>query len=299
VLRLLGRIEEHAQNWDGVTATYRRLIALEEGDALVEIALRLADACERGGRFGDARGALERARLAAPHDEALRACLSDLYERSGAYKELAEMNLADAKVAKDVAGRFAHLLRAGALLVQHGADPRVAAVALEEAHALRPSDPECTVLLADAYTLAGRSGEAVELINQAIASHKGKRSREVGALYHRLARVSHHAGDQASEVAWLASALDMDGQNGFVASELATVAMGLGQMEVATRALRTITMLKPPVSSPISKGMAYQYLAELARQQGDIKRAVMLLKRAVDEDATLESARLMLESLQE
>jgi hypothetical protein len=58
-------------------------------------------------------------------------------------------------------------------------------------------------------------------------------------------------------------------------------------------------MLKPPVSSPISKGMAYQYLAELARQQGDIKRAVMLLKRAVDEDATLESARLMLESLQE
>jgi golgin subfamily B member 1 len=185
------------------------------------------------------------------------------------------------------------------LLVQHGADPEIAATALAEAHALRPSDAECTVLLADAYTLAGRSAEAVELINQAIASHKGKRSRELGALYHRLARVAHHGGDQASELAWLASALDMDGQSGFVASELATVAMGLGQMEVATRALRTITMLKPPVSSPISKAMAYQYLAEIARQQGDVKRAVMLLKRAVDEDPALDSARALLESLQE
>jgi tetratricopeptide (TPR) repeat protein len=298
-LRLLGRIDEDAQHWDAVTATYRRLVALEEGDAVVGTALRLADACERAGRFSDARGALERARLAAPLDEALRARLADLYERSGDYKELAEMSLADAKSSKDVAGRFVHLLRAGALLVQHGADTEIAVTALAEAHALRPSDAECTVLLADAYTVAGRSAEAVELINQAIASHKGKRSRELGALYHRLARVAHHAEDQASELAWLASALDMDGQSGFVASELATVAMGLGQMEVATRALRTITMLKPPVASPISKAMAYQYLAEIARQQGDVKRAVMLLKRAVDEDPALDSARALLESLQE
>jgi tetratricopeptide (TPR) repeat protein len=228
----------------------------------------------------------------------LRARLSSLYEQTGAFKELAEMSLADAKVAKDVAGRFAHLSRAGALLVQHGADPSVAVAALEEAHALRPSDTECTVLLADAYTLAGRSPEAVELINQAIAGQKGKRSRELGALYHRLARVAHHAGDPTNEIAWLASALDMDAQNGFVASELASVAMEQGQLEVATRALRAITMLKAAAGSPISKGLAYQYLGEIARQQGDTKRAVMLLKRAIDDDPTLAGARAMLDALQ-
>ncbi len=297
-LRLLARIEENAGHWDAVTATYRRLVALEEGSAVVETALRLADACQRVNRPTDARGALERARLAAPENEALRARLQKLYEETGAFKELAEMSLADAKVAKDVGGRFAHLVRAGALFVQHAQDPAVAVAALEEARALRPSDMECTVLLADAYTLAGRTNEAVELINAAIASHKGRRSRELAALYHRLARVAHLAGDTASEVAWLSSALDMDGQNGFVASELATIAMETMQLDIATRALRAITMLKPPVASSISKAQAYQHLGEIARQQGDTKRAIMLLKRAVDDDPSLVSARALLDALQ-
>lgn len=297
-LRLLARIEEGAQHWDAVTATYRRLIVLEEGAAVVETALRLADACERAGRFADARGALERARLVAPADEGLRERLSSLYEQTGAFKELAEMSLADAKDAKEVPARFSHLVRAGALFLQHGTEREVAITALEEARALRPSDTECTVLLADAYTLAGHSAEAAELINQAILSHKGRRSRDLGALYHRLARVAHHSGDQANEIAWLSSALDMDAQNGFVASELANVAMETGQFEVATRALRAITMIKTAGASPISKAIAYQHLGEIARQQGDTKKAVMLLKRAIDDDPTLDSARSLLNSLQ-
>jgi tetratricopeptide (TPR) repeat protein len=208
------------------------------------------------------------------------------------------MSLADAKVAKDVAGRFAHLLRAGALFIQHAQDPAVAVAALEEARTLRPNDMECTVLLADAYTLAGRTADAVEIINAAIASHKGRRSRELASLYHRLARVAHLSGDRANEIAWLSSALDMDGQNGFVASELATAAMEQGQLDVAARALRAVTMLKQPAASPLSKAMAYQHLGEIARKQGDTKRAVMLLKRAIDDDPSLASARQLLDALQ-
>jgi tetratricopeptide (TPR) repeat protein len=264
----------------------------------VGTALKLADACERAGRLQDARGALERARKAAPHDEHLRERLAQLYEHAGAYKELAEMSLTDAQHAKDVAGRFAHLVRAGALFVQHGADPNVAIAALDEAHALRPSDMECIVLLADAYTVAGRTAEAIELVNVAIASHKGKRSRELAALYHRLARAAHAFGDSANEMGWLASALDMDAQNGFVAAELASVALEQGQLDLATRALRAITLLKEPASAPMSKAMAYQHLGEIARQQGDVKRAVLLLKRAIDDDPTLHSARALLDALQ-
>jgi predicted Zn-dependent protease len=81
-----------------------------------------------------------------------------------------------------------------------------------------------------------------------------------------------------------------------VASELATVSMTFGQLEVATRALRSVTMLKAP--APMSKALAYQYLGEIARQQGDRKRALLLVKRAVDDDPTLQSARELLELLQ-
>jgi tetratricopeptide (TPR) repeat protein len=297
-LRALARIDELAERWDAVSASYRRLVTLEEGDVLVETALRLAAACERAGRLADARGALEGARRVAPNDEALRERLVRLYEHTGAYRELAEMSLVDAKQAKDVAGRFAHLVRAGSLFIQHGADPSVAIAALEESHALRPSDLECIVLLADAYTLAGRTADAIELINVAIASHKGKRSRELAALYHRLARAAHSLSDSANEMAWLGSALEMDAQNGFVAAELASLAMEHGQLDLATRALRAITLLREPASSPLPKALAYQHLGEIARQQGDVKRAVLLLKRAIDDDPTLATARALLDALQ-
>ena len=41
----------------------------------------------------------------------------------------------------------------------------------------------------------------------------------------------------------------------------------------------------------MSKALAYQYMGEIARKQGDPKRALMLLKRALAEDPTLEGAR--------
>src|SRR5207248_2911974 len=121
-LRGLARLEESAERWDAASATYRRLVALEEGAAVVETALRLADACERAGRLGDARGGLERARIAAPGNDALTARLERLYEMTGAFRELAELHLEEAKGVRDVARRFASLVRAGSLMLQHGSD---------------------------------------------------------------------------------------------------------------------------------------------------------------------------------
>ena len=55
-------------------------------------------------------------------------------------------------------------------------------------------------------------------------------------------------------------------------------------------------MLK--VAAPLPKALAYQHLGEIARQQGDVKRAMMLVKRAIDDDPTLESAKTLLHVLQ-
>lgn len=103
-------------------------------------------------------------------------------------------------------------------------------------------------------------------------------------------------GDRNIELQHLTTALDMDAQNGVVASELAYLAMELGNLDVAQRALRAITMMK--VAAPLPKALAYQHQGEIARQQGDVKRAMMLLKRAVDDDPNLQSARALLEQLQ-
>ena len=143
---------------------------------------------------------------------------------------------------------------------------------------------------------SGKIDDAEELLKKTIATFKGRRARELSALYHRLARISELSGDKTAELQNLTTALDMDAQNGAVASELAYLAMEIGALEVAQRALRQVTMLK--ATAPLPKALAYQFLGEIARQQGDTKRAMMLLKRAIDDDPTLQSARALLDALQ-
>ncbi|OJY16686.1 MAG: hypothetical protein BGO98_10815 [Myxococcales bacterium 68-20] len=303
-LRAIAHVDELEGRWDSASATYRRLVGLEDGEGIVAAALKLLETCEKAGRLADARGGLERARMAAPDDAALRERLAWLYEQLGAFKELAELVLEEARSAGDVAPRFEGLVRAGQLFLEAASDPNAtqqldntaAIVPLEEAHALRPSDLDCAALLSDAYVAGGRIDESQELLLRTIGTFKGRRARELSALYHRLARIAEILGDRATELQHLTTALDMDAQNGVVASELAYLAMELGNLDVAQRALRQITMLK--VAAPLPRALAYQHLGEIARQQGDLRRAMMLVKRAVDEDPSLDSARLLLDQLQ-
>ena len=303
-LRAIAHVDELEERWDQASATYRRLVGLEEGDGIVSAALKLAETCEKAGRLADARGGLERARMAAPENKALRERLAWLYEQLGALKELAELVLEEARAAGDVAPRFEGLMRAGQIFLELAQDPAstaqiglpAAIQPLEEAHALRPADLDCAALLSDAYVGAGRFDESADLLQKTIATFKGRRARELSALYHRLARIAEMLGDKPQELQHLTTALDMDAQNGVVASELASLAMEIQNWDVAQRALRAVTMLK--TQAPLPKALAYQHLGEIARQQGDSKRAMMLLKRAIDDDPTLESARALLDALQ-
>jgi tetratricopeptide (TPR) repeat protein len=296
-LKTLASLETALERWDGASAALRRLVALEEdGAAAVETALRLADVCERGGRPGDARGVLERARLVAPQDRSISDRLQRVYEQTGAWHELANLALEDARGSGDVAERFAALVRAGVLLLEQAGDAAGAMVPLEEARALRPIDPACVGPLADAYTLSGRAPEAAALIEQVLAPHKGKRSRELAPLYIRLARAARYVGDEAGELRSMSLALDCDAQNGEVCADVALRAVELEQFELANRALRSVTLLK--TAGPMSKALAYQYMGEIARKQGDPKRALMLLKRALTEDPTLEGARALIDAIE-
>ena len=294
-LRALASLEWGLERWEAAIAALKRLVGLEEAEATVDTALRLSDACERAKRPGDARGALERARSVAPHDRGVRQRLERLYDQMGAYHELAEMVLEDARGSGDVADRFQRLLRAGALLLERAGDPADSIEALEEARALRPLDPECAAILADAYALSGRAQDALAVLEPVIAPHKGRRAKELAPIHWRLARVARYFGNTADEVRALAQAFDCDAQNGQVCADVALRAMEVGQLDLASRALRAVTLLRTP--GPMSKALAYQYMGEIARRQGDPKRAVMLLHRALTEDPSLEAARVLVDAI--
>jgi hypothetical protein len=112
-----------------------------------------------------------------------------------------------------------------------------------------------------------------------------------------MARIAFAAGDRNVELAWLNVALDADMQNGEVATELAVVATELGQVDPAMKALRAITMMKNP--GPMTKAEAYLRQGMIAHHQGDARRAALLARKALSEDAALESARQFLRDLGE
>jgi tetratricopeptide (TPR) repeat protein len=295
-LRTLASLEEALERWDAASGALRRLVALEEGEAGLEAALRLAAACEHAGRLGDARGALERARGLAPQDRTVRERLERVYEATGAWHELADLALDDARASGDVAERFAMLRRAGELLLEQAGDPAAATQALEEARALRPADLDVAGLLAEAMALSGKGQEAITLLEETLAPHKGRRARELSPLLWREARVHRALGDGAGEMRALGQALEHDPQNGQVCADVAIRAIELDQLDIANRALRAVTLLKAP--GPMSKALAYQYMGEIARTQGDPKRAVQLLKRALAEDPSLEGAKALIDAIE-
>ncbi|WP_441291685.1 tetratricopeptide repeat protein [Sorangium sp. KYC3313] len=301
-LKALAGLEESAARWDAASAVYRRLIALEEGDALVATALLLAGACARAGHLGDARGGLERALRAAPGNPEIRDRLRALYAEIGANRELAAITLEDAAAASDVAGRFTLLVAAGRLLLDAG-DAAQAAAALREARSLRPEESEVALLLVDALSAAGDSREARAVTAELIVAAKGRRSRHLGAVYHRVARIEDAEGNLHESLTALTRALENDPQNGEIAMELGESALGLGEEDIAARAYRAVTLMKISPepgeggTTPAARALAYYHLGAMALAAGDRRKARLMLDKSVSEDGSLEAARALLDEL--
>ncbi len=294
-LEVLARIAKAGGDVHGVVEAYKRIVPLETGDAQAAAALELADACDQAGRADEARPLLELALAGAPGSAALRDRLRQVYQTIGAYAELAELTLVDAAHAPTDAARFDLLLVAGDLFLRMPGEESRAIEPLTQALVIKPFQHDATVLLSDSLTLAGEIDRAVEVLGPAIEKHKGKRSKELAQLQHRMARAANAGGGRDVELNWLQKALECDMQNGHVAAELAEVAMELQQWEVALKALKAVTLLRTP--GPMSRPLATLRQAQIAHFQGDAKRAVLLGKKALSDDPSLEEAEEFLRSI--
>jgi tetratricopeptide (TPR) repeat protein len=302
-LAALADIEYQASRWEPASAFLKRLVIQLEGDAVVEVAVRLADACERDGRPGDAADGIERALSFAPGNAALRARLRAIYEQSGGGVQLGLLILDEAAQENDIAARFALLMRAADLFLGDDGDPNKAVEVLEEARALRPDDDGLVVLLGRAYVASGRAPDALELYRSTVLQRKGRRSKQLSAIHREISRIHLGSGDLTSALEALTHAFEMDLQNGEVALELGLLAKDLDDQELAGRAFRSVTFMKaaPPGSdggaTPAAKGLSYYFLGRMAKDSGDIRKARLLAQKALIEDPNLEQAKDLIEEM--
>ncbi|MEI9950773.1 MAG: tetratricopeptide repeat protein [Pseudomonadota bacterium] len=302
-LRRLASLEARTGNVEGAIDTLSRLVDVEQGDSLIETALRYSEACELAGRLADCRPALERA-LAENHlHPELRQRLAVVYDVLGARRELAALLLEDASNEPDPALRLAGLLRVGALLLAPEGDPAAAVRVLESARHESPDSVEVVVLLARAYAAAQRAEEALTLLNSIAEANKGRRTKTLGGIFSTMAQIHLDEGYLSDALAALLKAFELDQKNGELAMRLGQLAVEIDEDEVAQRAFRAVSIMKPPLPGSTdgapaeAKADANYYLAVLARKSGDLRKAKLLVAKALAEHTDHVGARQLLAEL--
>ncbi len=272
------------------------LVSVDTVEALPLIAERLVTSARAIQKPQGARPGLERALARDPQNPKLIALLSELYTEIGEKRELAALMMRTLSPSDPVDRRFEALRRIGQLLLDAG-DVEGALKPLTQASELKPDDISTVLFIADAHIAAKRFQQAQDLLERAMNATKQRRSPELASLRHRMAKLSQAAGDAQARLEWLNSAIEADMNNGEVASELAMVAQNMGQIEIALKALRAITMLKG--DCPMSRAEAFYRQAVIVKEKGEPRRAVLWAKKAKQEDAAFPGIDKLLSELGE
>ncbi|MBN1653606.1 MAG: tetratricopeptide repeat protein [Deltaproteobacteria bacterium] len=276
-LRLLRAIDTENKRWEDVITVCDRLIEIERGDDLAEVAVALAEACHQIDRPELGRVGLEKVLKALPDNEQIRSYLRIIYQQTGAQAELAKILQHEAAGVEDPQAKLKLLLKIGELLLSAN-DAASALIPLGEALELEPAHDAAIALLVDAYTQLGRLDEASDMLNKAIEMHRRRRSPELAILQQRMARLAALTGGLELQVDWLTQAIETDRKNPEIAAELAEAAIAMGNYDLAMKSLRAITMMNDP--KPMSRAMAFFKQALIAYHQNDLRRAQHWARKA-------------------
>jgi tetratricopeptide (TPR) repeat protein len=168
-------------------------------------------------------------------------------------------------------------------------DPDTALLALGEAMSLDPENIDTFAITADIHISRKDMDEADALINQAIELCKGRRTPELAVLQMKKADICHALGNRAEELQWVEQASLSNRNDGEIAARLADLAEEVEDWEMALKALRNISLLK--TECPISKAETFFRQGRIAHIQGDPKRAVLYVKKALQEEPGHEAAK--------
>jgi predicted Zn-dependent protease len=285
---------EAEQRWDAAANVWARLVHTEEGQAKAHAVLSMTDACEKLGRGGEAIPWLQGVLSGMPEERQLQHRLAGLLQTNGQVVDAARMYIQMADGEADEDQRHALWVQAAQTLAGAG-EWAETVVALEKATTLRPTDRASRALLVDACLAAGNLDRAGEVLNGLLAEPKSLRSEELAALFQRQAHLAAAAGDGASQLMSLKKAMETDRKNLSIANEVADLAEAAGDNELAMRALRVLAA--SPIKDAKAIGMAYFRQGRIAHKMREKARAIIFLKRALQEDPEQAEARQLLDTL--
>jgi tetratricopeptide (TPR) repeat protein len=285
---------EVEERWEAAVSVWSRLAQVEEGEAKAEAVLAMASACEKIGRGADAIPWLKDALQQMPGHAKLLARLAQLLQASGDAIEAAELQIQMAEGEADKGERYRLLIHAAETLLGAGAFP-TAVQALEKAVALQPAERAARTLLVDACIGMGNLERGSDVLAELLVESKSIRAEELAILYQRQARLAAAKGDSDGRLYALKKALDTDRKSVAIATEVADLAEAVGDDDLAMRALRVVTA--NPIKDAKASALAYFRQARIAHKARDKARAIIFVKRALQEDPEMAEAKALLDEL--
>ncbi|MBO6937852.1 MAG: tetratricopeptide repeat protein [Deltaproteobacteria bacterium] len=294
--RLIG-IHESREQWAQAVHGLERLVALQDPHAAAATERRVAQlAEEKLGEPERALGALQRSYDLEP-SATTHELLKEHYNRHERWGELAVMIQAEADAEEDDDAKVELLKKVAELYQEKLDDPGSAATALEQASAMRGEDREILLPLCDLYIAAGRQQDAVPVLEKIIESFGGRRSKELASYHHLLGKAMEGMGNSEGALEHYDAAFKIDLTNVAVLRDLGKLTHATGDYARAQKTFRALLLQKLDAKAGITKADVYFYLGDLAHKDGDQRKAISMLERAVTEEKGHEQATALLAEL--
>jgi len=295
LLSLAGALAAKANDADNAITWLRAAVAGSSGAEQVRLARELTNVCSSLDRLGDAVSELER--VCAQNPEARKELWSVLRKalaQSGQHEKEAELVFERAHQEKPIEKQKL-LLEAALLFERGGAHARALSVARELLD-LNAEQLEYRLLAARALDALDRSGEAIQLLQEAVASPERSKARGLKPVWKLMADI-HLRRDELSEaLPFLIQAHKLDRADLELALVLGLTAMDLDDLETGPPALRLV-MVGHERRAPSTKAMTkaqisqvYYQLALFEAHKGHGTAARRLVKHALEQRPDFQAA---------
>lgn len=300
-VRVMQRLVEfyRAQNQPAAAAPFMELLLeLEPPAQAVDTARALADLAQRELQDPElAMRALGRALELDPQRADTRKRLRELLAAQGQWQPLVELLEEDLQRTAAAEAQAALLREIAKLRATQLGDAAGALAALERAVALVPGDREGLLALCDLYVSAGRSADAIPVLEKIIASYGGRRAKEVAVFEHRLGHAYEGMGRADDALKHYDNAFKIDLTSVAVLRDLGRLCLARGDLDRAQKTYRALLLQKLGEEQGITKSEVYYRLGEISVKQGDKVKAKAMLERAISEAGQHAGAKALLEQL--
>ncbi|MBN2718541.1 MAG: tetratricopeptide repeat protein [Deltaproteobacteria bacterium] len=295
-LSALAKLYEADGDWDKVAEVLN--LAAQTGGAgedAAEVHYRLAVLNEQHRDDMDAAiASLQTAVSLHPSHWQANARLAEICRERQDYQGLLETLLRQVATIDDAASKFEKLMEIATVQATHLNDASGSVATLEQAYQLDQSNKDVLLQLSEAYIDAGRSTDAIPVIENLIdaETNGGKKRSKKAAVYHqKLARAFMAQGNGDKALENLEAAYKMDISNIEVLVSLGKLHYEREELDQAAKLFRALLLQRFDTAAGLTKSDIYCYVGEIQLKQGDARKAKGMFRRGLDEDANHEGCR--------